>query len=133
MDTNPYLWHPGAADAVVSCLYQRDFDRNLDVATRLGLGFLPPGRNATVDVFHSSLIIHAQEAIYQDDKGVEVAVMLEAGLQVIPLFLFFFRHETFLQRLVLLGEGVCIHDTHVLNIICPYLRESIYQDIPFLL
>ena len=45
--------------------------------------------------------------------------LIEAGLQVLSIFLIFCGQEIFLWRFVLVGEGVFIHDTHVANTIRP--------------
>ena len=51
LEYNPYLWPPGYSDAAVFRLHQRDRDPTLDVATRPGVGLLPPGREATGESF----------------------------------------------------------------------------------
>ena len=54
---------------------------------------------------------------------------MEEGLQVLPLFLILCRLDIFLRKLVLVGEGIRIHHTHVINTVCPLLTEVTDWDI----
>ena len=58
---------------------------------------------------------------------VEVAALLEAGLYVFLLLLFFWCLGTLLRRLVLVREGVSIHNTRIMNDVRPSLLEVVYQ------
>ena len=58
---------------------------------------------------------------------VEVTALLEAGLYVFLLLLFFWCLGTLLRRLVLVREGVIIHNMHIMNDVCPSLLEVVYQ------
>ena len=45
----------------------------------------------------------------------------ESIFQVFLLIILLRRLEEILQQLVLVGEGVSVHDARVVNIVCPYL------------
>ena len=62
-----------------------------------------------------------------------MAALLEEGLQVLLIFLLLRRLEEILWRLVLVGEGVSVHDTDVINTVRPYISEVAYQQISLLL
>ena len=47
--------------------------------------------------------------------------LLEADLQALPCFLFFYCQEKFLPLLVLVGEGISIYKPHAVNTICTSL------------
>ena len=53
--------------------------------------------------------------------------LIEAGFQVFPFFLIFHSQEKFLRRLVPVGEGIGIHDTHAVNTIHYELSEVVDQ------
>ena len=55
--------------------------------------------------------------------------LLESGLQVFPILLFFRRMDTFLRRLVLVREGVIIHSTHLVNTVRPSLPKFTDQEV----
>ena len=58
---------------------------------------------------------------------------MEARLQIVLLIILINRMKTFLRRLVLVGEGVSVHDTHVVNTVHPYLTEVADRKVSLLL
>ena len=54
------------------------------------------------------------------------ALLLEEVLQIPLLFLSLFCQEIFLQQLVMVGEGISIHSTHVANTVHHLLLEVAY-------
>ena len=58
---------------------------------------------------------------------------MEAGLQIIPLFLFLCCQEKYIWRLFMVGEGISIHDTHVVNTVSPSQTEVADKELPLLL
>ena len=57
----------------------------------------------------------------------------ETILQVLMLRILLLHLEALLRRLFLVGEGINVHDTHVMNTVCPSLPEVAGQQISLLL
>ena len=55
-------------------------------------------------------------------KGISGALP-KASLQLLPLFLLLRCQEALLWRLVLVRDGVSIHDTHAANTVRSYITE----------
>ena len=54
-------------------------------------------------------------------------------LKGIYVFLPFLSQEIFPRQPVLVREGVSIHNTHVMNAVCPYLPEFADQEVSLML
>ena len=78
-------------------------------------------------MFYHSLCLHDNDVVHIDEKRREVVALTEASLQSLPLMLPFSRLEALFKRLVLVREGVIIHDTHGVNTLLPSLPEVAYQ------
>ena len=83
--------------------------------------------------FKRSLRLHSEETAHRNEKGVEVAMLPDTRLQLCTLLLLILRLEALILQLVMVVEGIIVHDTHVVNTISPYLSEVVYQHIPLLL
>ena len=93
----------------------------------------PLRRESDGYAFKRSLRLQSEEAVHKYDKGVEVAMLPYTRLQLFTLLLLILRLEALILQLVLVVEGIIVHDTHVVNTISPYLSEVVYQHIPLLL
>ena len=71
--------------------------------------------------------------LWHYDKNCGIYVCLEEILQVFHLLLLLHCLETHIQQLVLVVESVCVHDTHVMNNVRPYMSEVAYQQVSLLL
>ena len=79
--------------------------------------------------FKCSLHLHAKETVHRDNIWGEGATLPEASLQVLTLFFFPHHQEALLWRLFTVGEGVSVHDTHVMNTVCTSLPEVVDKQI----
>ena len=102
-------------------MYQGDVQPTHDVAAHPLVGLLTFHCKAAGYLFKHSLRLHSDESIHQHDKGREVTTLLEAGLHVIIIILLLCHLETLLRWLVLVIEGACVHDTHIVNTVSPSL------------
>ena len=118
---------------MVGCSKNCYFHPTIYVAARPRVGLLPICREAAGYAFNRSPRLHAEDAIHRDNQGVEAVTLLEESLQVLPLLLLLRRLEEIIWRLVLVGEGVSVHDTDVINTVRPYISEVAYQQISLLL
>ena len=75
-------------------------------------------------MFKRSLRLHTKEAVHRYRKWVEAVTLPEASLQVLTNFFLIRRQESLLWRLVLVREGVSVHDTHVANNVYTSLPEA---------
>ena len=107
----------------MSGAHQGDGNPTLEVSTRLLVGLPPLGGQATGYPFQGVRRLHPQQPVHRGNKGREVSTFLEAGLQVHLLLPPFFLVEALLRRLSCMRQGVIVHDTHVVNIVCPLLPE----------
>ena len=123
LHADPVCWHPRSSYAAMVGAHQGDWNPTLDVSTRIWVGLLPLGGQATGYPFQGSRCLHLQQPVHRGNKGGELPMLLEASLQI-HLFLPFLRLvETFLRRLCLISEGVSVHDTHVMNTVDSLLPE----------
>ena len=117
------FWHPGYSYAAMGSAQQSDCNPTLDLSTRLRVGLLPLGGQATGYPFQGSRYLHPQQPFHRGDKGGEVLTLLEESLQI-HLFLPLFRLVVeLLWILQLVCEGVSVHDMHVVNTVVPLLPE----------
>ena len=89
--------------------------------------------DATGYEFKRILHIHAEEDFHRDDGGGELAMLLQAILQVFLLLLLLRRMETLPRRLVSVREGFSVHCTHVVNNVRPSMPEVADQQVFLLL
>ena len=116
-------WHPGSSYTAMVGAHQSDCNPNLDISTRLQVGLLQLGGQATGYPFQSSRRLHLQKPVHRGDKGGEVPTLLEASLHIHLFLPLFCLVEALLRLLNLVCEGVSVHDTHVLNTAGPLLPE----------
>ena len=133
MFTNFSRGHPGILDAAVHCTYRFDGHPTLYIASNTIVGLLPFCHEEPFTVFHHSLHLHSKEDSHKDDKNVEVVALPEVILQVLPLFLLFHCLEALIQWLILVIEGVIIHNMHAMNNVHPSMPEFTDYNIPFLI
>ena len=109
----------------MGCLEQGGGHPTLNVALRPQIGLLPFRCEADGNTFKRSLHFQAKEIIHKNDEWLEVAMLLEARLHILLPILLLFRLKTLLWQLVPVREGVCVHDTHVVNTVYPSLPEVV--------
>ena len=113
--------HPGSPNAPVCGVQQSDGNRTLDVPAHPQLGLPPLCGHTTGYPFQGCRRLHAQQSIHQGKTGVEVPALLEACLQLHPLLPPLCLLQTLLRSFHGMGLGVSVHDTHVVNTVCPVL------------
>ena len=133
LNTDILRQHPVIPNAEVGQSDQCYFHHILNVSARPRVGLFPFCCEANGYVFKRSLRLHIKGAFHRDEKGLELAILLDASLQVFTLILLIIHLEALLQILVLVGEGVRVHDTHVVNTIRPSLSEVTGQKISLIL
>ena len=116
----------------MSGAHQGNCNPTLDVSTRLRLGLPPLGGQVTGYPFQGSRCLHPQQPIHQGYKEVEVSTLLEASHQVHLLLSPFGLVEALLRRLAYIRQGISVHDTHVVNTVCPLLPEVLDKKVAFL-
>ena len=82
LHADPVLWHLGSLYAAVGGAHQSDRNSTLDVSTRLRVGLITLGGQATVFPFQGSHRLHPQKPVHQGGKGGEVLTLLGASLQI---------------------------------------------------
>ena len=82
LHADPVRWHSGSSYAAVGGAHQSDCNPTLDVYTRLQVGLLPLGGQATGYPFQGSRRLHPQHPADQGNEGGEVPTLLEASLQI---------------------------------------------------
>ena len=80
LNADPVRWHPGSLYAALGGAHQSDRNPTLDVSTRLRVGLLPLGGQATGYTFQGSRHLHPQQPFHRGNKGGEVPTLLEASL-----------------------------------------------------
>ena len=93
----------------------------------------PIRREAAGYAFKRSLRLHAQNAVHQEYGGGYISALLETTLQVLIIFLPLCHLETLIWRLVTVGEGISVPDTHIMNTILTSMAEVAYQQVSLLL
>ena len=82
LHADPVCWHPVSSYAAMGGTHRSDCNPTLDVSTRLQVGLLPIGGQATGYPFQGSRRLHPQQSVHRDDKGGEVPTLLEASLHI---------------------------------------------------
>ena len=123
----------GSLDKVVDHPDQGYGNTTIHASTRLWVGLFKFCCEENGYAFKPSLHLHTKEAFHRDNKGGEVADFPEAIILVILLLLILRRLETLIWWLVPMGEGVSVHDMHVVNTVCPSLPEVADQQVYLLI
>ena len=123
LHADPVCWYPGSSYAAIGGAHQSDCNPTLDVATRLCVGLLPLGGQATGYFFQGSRRLHPQQPVDRGNKKGEVPTLLEASLQIHLFLPRFCLVQAFLRLLQLVCEGVSVHNTYVVNTVGPLLPE----------
>ena len=116
-------WYPGSTYAAMGGAYQSYCNRTLDVSTRLQVGLLPLGGQATGYPFQVSRRLHPYQPLQKGNKGGEVPTLMEESLQIHLFLPLFCLVEALLRLLQLVCEDISVHYTHAVNNVVPLLSE----------
>ena len=144
METGPLLplqslhtaivrWNPGSPDTAVGFSYQGYGNPSLYVVARADVGIFPLCRKAAGYTFKRILRLHVKEAFHRYDKGGEVSALLK-NKKITSSFSYssLLSVDTSPMNFPV-GEGVSVHDTHVMNTVCPSLPGVADQKVSLLL
>ena len=120
---------PGTPDAAMGCFDQCYCCPTIYIAVRTKVEVFTLHCEAYGCAFKRSLRLHSKEAIHRDVKGGGVGTLTEEILQVFLFLLLLRCLEVLLQKLFLVGEGVSVHNTHVVINFSLSLPESVDQQI----
>ena len=80
--------------------------------------------------FKCRLLLDPKKGLQLGYKGIEVPTRVETSVEVLFLILPLRILHALLGFLELVGDGVIIHDTHVVNTVCPLRPYIPDQDTP---
>ena len=89
LNTDISLWHPLTPDAAVCHYDQCNGHPTICVSSRLQVGLLPIIREVAGYTFKHSLQLHTKEFSQRYDEWGEIAMLTEAILRVLSIFLLF--------------------------------------------
>ena len=81
-------------------------------------------------MFKCHLRLDTEKAVHQHDKGGEVLTLFEAGSEVLLLLLLLSSFQELIGGFGMLGGGVSIHNTHVVNTVHPLCPDLYDEEIP---
>ena len=118
-----YRGYPRSPYAALLLPTWGDVDLNLRVFTRTRLGLTPLGGEVAGEPLQGFLCIHPKEFIHRKHKRWEVATLLEASLQILPLLSLFVDMEKLICESLLVGGDVNFQDSRVVNTLHLLLPE----------
>ena len=81
-------------------------------------------------MFKCCLRLDPKKSVHLGEEGSEVPNLFEAGVKVFLLLLLLSGFQELIVFFGLVGGGVSIHDTHVVNTVCPLIPKVSDEDTP---